>query len=240
MREAVSDEQQLATREGSTISMTLSIIERASRDPSVDVDKMERLLAMAERMEERRSVQEFNAAFAAMQKELPVIVAESVIPNRGKYAKFENVMYQIQPALTGHGFSLSFSQYADDKRITVTCHLSHSSGRSKDTPFSVRLGGKSDSPTQEDCKASTTAKRNALLEALNIVVRQDVLQSEDDVHNESHETVTQAQAGLLRVLCEETKSDISKFLDFADSDSFEHIKSSRFESLVSMLERKRR
>jgi hypothetical protein len=237
----VSEEtHQLAARPESTIAATLSIIERASRDPSVNVENMERLLAMAERMEEKRAVQEFNAAFAAMQKELPVIVAESVIPNRGKYAKFENVMYQIQPALSVNGFSLAFAQKADDKRITVVCHLRHIGGHSSETPFSVRLGGKADSDTQADCKASTTAKRNALLQALNIVVRQDVLQSEDDPHNESHETVSPSQAAQLRELCDETKSDHAKFLAFADAEAFEKIAFTRFDSLVSMLERKRR
>lgn len=205
-----------------------------------NVQAFSQLCQLKERAEDRQSERDFNASFAKMQQELPVIVAESVIPNRGKYARFEEVMRQIQPMLTGNGFSVSFEQQSSENRITVTCHLRHIGGHSASTPFTVRLGGKADSDTQADCKASTTAKRNALLQALNIVVRQDVFQDEDDPHNESHDKVTQHQADELRELCDETGSSRIKFLEFADAASFEGINASRFNDLVAMLNRKRK
>lgn len=218
----------------------LSIIERASKDPSVDIDKMERLLAMGERMQEKGAIQTFNAAFAKMQGELPVIVAESVIPNRGKYARFENVMHQIQRQLTSNGFAVSFEQEADDKRIKVTCHLRHVGGHSQATSFAVRLGGKADSETQADCKASTTAKRNALLQALNIVIRQDCLQDEDDAHNEGGPSgcVTQEEADTLRDWVEAVGGDRTAFLEHAGAAAFEEIQASRLEGLRALLRRK--
>lgn len=230
--------QQYGAQASAPLASMLSIIERASKDPSTDVDKMERLLAMAERMEQRNSVQAFNVAFSKLQGELPVIVAESEIPNRGKYARFENVMAQIQPALTTNGFSVSFEQHADDKRITVTCHLRHIAGHFADTTFGVRMGGKADSDTQADCKASTTAKRNALLQALNIVVRQDCLQSEDDVRNEPQDAITQQEADELRDWVESTNSDVARFLEFADAKTFETIRASKLATLHARLRAK--
>jgi hypothetical protein len=231
-------ESQLAAPDQPSFGSLLSIIERASKDPSVDIDKMERLLAMAERMEERGAVQAFNSAFAKLQRELPVIVAESVIPNRGKYARFENVMHQIQEHLTNNGFSVSFAQEADDKRIKVTCHLRHVGGHSQATAFAVRLGGKADSETQADCKASTTAKRNALLQALNIVIRQDFLQDEDECHNEGGEFITQAEADTLRDWVESVGADRIAFLEYAGATKFEEIRASRLESLHAALRKK--
>ena len=38
----------------------LQVIERASRDPNVDIDKMERLMAMHERMMAKKDESEFN------------------------------------------------------------------------------------------------------------------------------------------------------------------------------------
>lgn len=234
-------EAQLTTQQPETdqLGAMLSIIERASKDPSVDIDKMERLLAMGERMQEKGAIQAFNTAFAKMQGELPVIVAESVIPNRGKYARFENVMHQIQEHLTKNGFAVSFEQFADEKRIKVTCNLRHIGGHSQGTSFAVRLGGKADSATQEDCKASTTAKRNALLQALNIVVRQDCLQDEDDPHNEGGDgLVTQKDADELRDWVEAVGGDVPEFLKFARAESFEAIRAGDLERLRAALRRK--
>lgn len=227
--------------EAPALGTIMSLIERASKDPSVDIDKMERLMAMAERMQAGAAVQAFNAAFSKMQSEIPVIVAETVIPNRGKYARFENVMNQIQEHLTANGFSVSFEQSApDDKRIKVACHLRHIKGHSQQTSFTVRLGGKADSDTQSDCKASTTAKRNALLQALNIVVRQDCLQDEDDPHNEPEMAgfITEKEADELRDWLEAVDGDREEFLKYAKADTFFTIQASMLPRLHETLRRK--
>lgn len=181
----------------------------------------------------------FAAAFAAMQADLPTIVASSEIPNRGKYERFEDVMHQIRPALTKHGFSVSFDQKADDKRVTVTCRLCHSAGHFKDTSISVRLGGRADSETQADCKASTTAKRNALTYALNIVIRQDCLNEEEDASIEGG-YITKEQAEELAHRLAMVNGDRKKFLELAEAESFETIRSGKYQTLSEALEKKER
>ena len=61
----------------------MEVIARASRDPSVDVDKLERLLGMAERLEARQAKQAYSTALAEMQPKLPVIEERGEI-NRPK------------------------------------------------------------------------------------------------------------------------------------------------------------
>jgi len=46
------------------------MIERAARDPSIDIDKLDRLLLMRERENARVAEQTFNAAMAAAQAEM--------------------------------------------------------------------------------------------------------------------------------------------------------------------------
>lgn len=198
------------------------------------------LCDLYERVEAKGAEKDFNAAFVALQGEMPVIVASSIIPNRGKYERFEDVMRVVGPLLQRNGFAVSFEQSADDKRITVKCHLRHISGHSATTPFSVRLGGRADSETQADCKASTTAKRNALLQALNIVIRQDFFQSDEADATMEGECITKSQAADLRALCEEVNADKVKFLEFAAAATFEEIASSRLMDLTEMLNRKRK
>lgn len=198
------------------------------------------LCDLYERLEAKNAEREFNAAFVKLQGEMPVIVASSIIPNRGKYERFEDVMRVVGPLLQQNGFAVTFEQSADDKRITVKCHLRHISGHSSTTPFSVRLGGRADSETQADCKASTTAKRNALLQALNIVIRQDIFQSDEADATMEGGTITASQAADLRSLCEEVGADKKKFLEFANAETFEAIATSRLADLTEMLNRKRK
>lgn len=191
---------------------------------------MKELLAMdAER--------KFNSAFVALQADMPVIVATSVIPNRGKYAKFEDIMATISSLLTRHGFTVSFSQDFKENRILEICTLSHAAGHSRSNSFAVRAGGRADSDTQADCKASTTAKRNALCNALNIVIRQDCLTAEEDAAIEGA-FVTEDIAFELERRVKETNSDVASFLKFAGAKKFSEISASRYDDLDAMLTRK--
>jgi len=233
----MSNELVTTNQPPSTLSLIEGVLKSGLTSESVSV--VERLVALKEREDIKNAERDFNVSFVALKQEIPVIVATSVIPNRGKYERYEDIMRVVGPLLLKHGFSESYSQSADDKRITVNCHLSHVSGCSRTTPFSVRLGGRADSDTQADCKASTTAKRNALLMALGIVIRQDIYQSDEADSSIEGGFITREQAADLRLLCEETGSDIKKFLEFADAKSFEEIMDSRFADLVQKLNSKR-
>lgn len=230
----MSEQTQLATTEPSVAMMLQAICQGGITAENAAV--MKELMAMQERMEDRAAERQFSAAFVALQAEIPEIVAQSVIPNRGKYERFEDVMHVLKPLLSKHGFSVSFSQDAGE-RITVTCHLRHAGGHSQETKFAVRLGGKADSETQADCKASTTAKRNSLLQALNIVVRQDCLQDEDDARN-AGETVTTGQAISLCARVKNCGVEVGAFLAFANAKTFSEISASRYAILDVMLAKK--
>ena len=51
----------------------LEVISRAASDPSVDIDKLERLMQMHERMQESAAKAAFNEAMAAAQAEMEPI-----------------------------------------------------------------------------------------------------------------------------------------------------------------------
>ena len=202
-----------------------------------NVAALDKLLGVYERLDEKRAEREFAAAFVALQSEIPVIVASTVIQNRGKYERFEDVSRVVNPLLAKHGFSISFSMDFRDGRILETCTLAHVGGHSRANSFAVRTG-KADSDTQADCKAATTAKRNALLNCLNIVVRQDALQSEDEDASLEGAAISVEQVCFLRELVAQTKSDVAAFLAFAGAAKFEEIPTSRYERLVAALRRK--
>jgi hypothetical protein len=231
----------VATAEQSPFQATMALITSAARDASIDVNKMERLLDMAFKMEARDAEKQFIFAFNQLQSELPTIVASTVINNRGKYERFEDVMHQIKDPLQKNGFTVSFNAKILDgnpPRMEETCTLSHIAGHSRANSFTVRISGKADSETQADCKAATTAKRNALLNALNIVIRQDVLTDEADAGMESGDKITRAKADEIckRVLA--LKMNEQDFLCWAGAKTYFEISTSRAEEIDGLLTRR--
>lgn len=211
---------------------------RAIVDGNLDAPKlavMKELLAMDS---ERR----FNAAFVSLQADMPTVVARTVIKNRGKYAKFEDIMELIGPLLTKHGFTVSFSQDFKDTRICETCTLSHFNGHSRANSFAVRAGGRSDSETQSDCKASTTAKRNAFCNALNIVIRQDCMNAEEDagIDGDPNSFVTPEQADELEHRLKMVNGSSKDFLAYAKAAKFAEIPANKYAELDQLLQRKER
>src|SRR5437899_1653418 len=88
----------------------LAMIERAARDPTIDVDKLDRLLQMRERENARVTEQAFNAALADAQTEMHPVAADSDNPQtRSRYASYAALDRAVRPIYTKHGFALSFN-----------------------------------------------------------------------------------------------------------------------------------
>ena len=205
-----------------------------------NVAAFEKLAELQWKFEARDAEKAFANAFVQLQRDLPTITAKSIIPNRGKYEKFEDVMAQIQPMLTKHGFTVAFSMDFKENRIIETCHLTFG-GVTRSNSFAVRAG-KADSDTQADCKAATTAKRNALLNALNIVIRQDILNSDDDaaIEGDPNAKITPEQADELEHRAQLTNSNIPKFLLLAGAAKFSEIPARNYDMLSRLLSDKER
>ena len=123
--------------------------------------------------------------------------------------------------------------------------LRHIAGHAERNTYAVRVGGKSDSETQADCKASTTAKRNALLQALNIVVRQDVFQDEENdatLEGDPNAKVTPEQAESLRhrVGMLADLVNMPAFWKFTGAEKFADIPASKYDEVDQMISRKER
>lgn len=86
----------------------VSMIERVAMDPNADIDKLERMLAMKERLENKAAETAFNEAKAAAQAEMPAIAARhNNDQTRSRYAKLKDIYDECKPILATHGFSFS-------------------------------------------------------------------------------------------------------------------------------------
>lgn len=112
---------------GDAAGSLLQVISAAARDPSVDIEKMERLMAMHERMLSRTAEQAFNDAMTLAQGEMGPISADGNNPQtKSKYATYAKLDRVLRPIYTKHGFAISFDTGtgAADGYVRVLAYVS--------------------------------------------------------------------------------------------------------------------
>lgn len=224
------------------------IIERAARDPNVDIDKMQRLMDMREREMARMAQVAFNEAMKAAQSEMPQVVRDADNDQtRSKYARYETISEAIQPVITKHGFSLTFGEGKPDhpNHIRVVCEVMHEAGHTKhyyaDVPFdNVGMKGNANK-TNTHAYGSTKSygKRYLKCDIFDVAVK-----NEDDDGNTggavNTETISQDQVKIILKLIEETDTDTEKFCKRGKVNSIPEIRASEFAAAVQLLEDKKR
>jgi hypothetical protein len=165
----VSPVPPLAASESAAI---IQVIERAAMNPNVDIDKMERLLQMQERIMERNARAAYAAAFAEMQPELPEIPEHGEGHNKASYALWEDMNALIKPVLAKHGFGISFKPGRDGPNITVTAILTHREGHSEEASMILPVDSSGNKNAVQAVGSSTSyGKRYTASALLNLTSR---------------------------------------------------------------------
>lgn len=226
----------------------LMMIERAARDPSVDVDKMERLMAMAERGAERRAKMAFASALAELQPKLPVIDERGAIRTdkdktkapQSTYAKWEDINDAIRPILHQHGFALNFRINRTDGLVSVTGVLSHRDGHSEHTTLDLPVDASgSKNGVQAVGSSVSYGKRYTAIALLNITSRAKQDRDDDGRAADPNHWINEDQLGTLVALMDEVRADRTKFLNFLRLDTLAHLPRVRYDEAVGLLEQKR-
>ncbi len=214
----------------------ISMIERAARDPAVDIDKMERLMKMHEAALARNAKASYSAALSAMQPELPVIVQKGQIKVgtevRSTYAKWEDANDAIKPCLAKHGFAISFRTGQTDNKISVTGVLSHRDGHSEETTMLLPIDTSGSKNTVQAVGSSTSyGKRYTASALLNLTSRGE----DDDAKTAAGGFVNEKQSTEIIDLLEATNADRAKFLRWAKVERVEDIPAAHFQSCVDAI-----
>lgn len=125
-------------------SALISMIERAARDPNVDIDKMERLFSMHERVTAKASETAFNASMARAQAELkPVTRKLENKQTNSKYADLSAISLAADPIIHKHGFGVICSEFQSprENHVGVCCEITHEAGYSKAYQFHIPMDG---------------------------------------------------------------------------------------------------
>jgi hypothetical protein len=121
------------------------MIERAARDSSIDVDKLDRLLLMRERENARVAEQTFNSALADAQTEMHPVATDSDNPQtRSRYASYAALDRTVRPIYTRHGFALSFNTAGilSPEQIRILCDVTHTGGHGRRYHIDMPVDGK--------------------------------------------------------------------------------------------------
>ena len=117
----------------------LDLLAKAAADPKVDVAKMEALLAVQERLLATQAREDYLAAFAAMQPELPSVGRDGAIIHNGKpisrYRTLDALDRAVRPILHRHGFNRTWQVQPGKAGVEVQCTLTHAHGHSERTGF---------------------------------------------------------------------------------------------------------
>lgn len=160
----------------------LNVIARAASDPSVDIDKLQALLAMQERVVAAQNRQAFNQAMAEAQAEMESVVRNRVNPHtQSKYAQLEAIDNGIRPVYTRHGFSVRYrcGEPREPGGVNVICVVSHRDGHVEEFPLEAppdgvgSRGSSNKSGVQAVGSTITYLRRYALMMAFNVTVTND-------------------------------------------------------------------
>lgn len=130
----------------------VSVLERLALNPDVPVDKLEKIIELQRGINADMAKAEFDAAFAVMQGELPVITERGEIEVdgqvRSKYARYEDIIDAVRPVLQRHGFGLRHKNTTRDGKQLIVGILSHKAGHSEADEF--------------ECPPDTSGKKNSI------------------------------------------------------------------------------
>jgi hypothetical protein len=167
----------------------MAVISRAAADPTCDIEKMERLLAMHERMQAKTAEQAFNTAMAQMQCDIPTVFEAAVNLHTGNaYATLDDITRTLKPIMQKHGFAITFKVENVEKGISVTGILMHGGGHREQTTMQLPLDiGKGRNDVQAVGSSTTYGKRYVMCALLNVTTgetRDDDGQSSDGSETE--------------------------------------------------------
>ncbi len=184
----------------------IALIERAARDPSIDIDKMERLIAMRSQMEAKASERAFDGAMTTAQAAMVSVKPDSNnSQTRSEYASYSALDRSLRPVYTAHGFALSFDQGdgAPEAHVRVRCRVSHTGGHSREYHIDMAADGKGAkggdvmTKTHATGAAMTYGMRYLLKMIFNVAIGED-----DTDGNMPIDKITAEQADELKTILE--------------------------------------
>lgn len=217
----------------------LHMIERVARDPSVDMDKLERLFAMRDAFEKREAALAFNNAMSAAQAEMDTISNDAVNPQtRSGYASLAAVLKAIRPIYTKHGLSVTFNEEpsSEPDKMCVVAFVSHGAETRRyvrNIPITSQgiRGQTMMTPTHANASAVSYGRRYLLNMIFNLA-------SDDDRDGNADDPINEEQLQKLIKRKDEVEADTAQFCKYMGVESLAYLPAKDFERAMAALNKK--
>lgn len=220
----------------------LAMIERAARDPSVDIDKMERLFQMHERIEQRRAVQAYNAAMAAAQEEMPAVVKNKTnLHTKARYADLYAIADECLPVIHQHGFGLSFSECkaTEPNCMGIACRASHRDGHAENYTFNVPVdsagsqGKVNKTQTQAYGSTFTYGRRYATCGVFNIIITD----KDGNAAEPPDSFITDEQAEQIKKALDDTGGHLPRFCAYWKLEKLTDLPAAKLDAAMASIQK---
>lgn len=220
----------------------VSMIERAARDTSVDIEKFERLMIMKERVERQHAVMAFNDAVAKAKGQFGTISKNRTVDYTSakgrtsyRHEDFAGIAAVVDPVLKENGLAYRFRSAQAGSKLSVTCILSHVRGHSEETTLEAaedHSGNKN--AIQAIGSATTYLQRYTLKLALGLASSHD-----DDARlagGADAETITDEQAEQIKAAIWRTGAELPRFCAYYKLQKITDLPASKFDSAMQAIE----
>lgn len=225
----------------------VAMIERLVMDPSVSLDRLERMMEMKERMEdraradrEREAEKAYFAAMAACQAEIPVVrKTQKNTHTNSRYADLAAIESAAMPVIHAHGFSVSFQPdgYNTQGELRILWHIAHAGGHSRSGIGEIPVDGAGSqgkvnkTGTQAFGSTATYGRRYLLCMLFNISTGDD---TDGNAPKEPAKTITEDQYRHLRELLEKSGRDEGKLLQWLKIEKLTDLPLHRYGEVEAM------
>lgn len=227
-----------------------ALIERAVFE-GANMDAVERLLGLKERVDQANAKKAFDGAIAASKAGIAPIVKNRVVDFTGQkgrtHYKFEDlaaIAAAVDPVLSQHGLSYRWRTGQTGQTVRVTCIVSHRDGYFEETSLEAPADNSGNKNGIQGIGSTITfLQRYTLKAALGLAVSAD-----DDGKAAAPQggnsgpaaptELTASQVKTLRTLIADTGTDEKRFLATAKAEAIEDVRPADFPRLEGLLKRK--
>jgi hypothetical protein len=237
----IVEPQALAPAPPSGVLVTPMMMLNTAVERGADIATIERLAALAERMETQRARRDFDEALASAKAEIPTIRKNREVDftsakgrTNYRHEDLAEIARVVSPILARHGLSYRFRSGVENGMVLVTCIISHRGGHSEENTL---IAGRDESGNKNNIQAVgstiTYLQRYTLKAALGLAASED----DDAGTHGGGDTITDDQADDIEALILNTGGEISAFLQFKRLASLSDIKAKDFDATRNEIKR---
>lgn len=167
-------------------------------------ETLEKLMGIRRELNAEAAKKAFNESLALFQQECPIIKkTKAGAKNAYKFAALDDIVTQVQPLLTKHGFSFTITSAVEKDWIKAICKVTHRAGHAESSEFKVPTDPRNTmmSEPQKYAASLTFSKRYAFCNSLGILTGDEDKDAANVKVSASARVVTQATRSRFFEVC---------------------------------------